>query len=51
MLKQAQELKVFTLNLWWLFTPGAAIFITVITFNVLGDVLRDVVDPRQQMGR
>ncbi|MFW6143249.1 MAG: ABC transporter permease [Desulfovermiculus sp.] len=51
MLKQAQELKVFTLNLWWLLTPGAAIFITVITFNVLGDVLRDVVDPRQQMGR
>ncbi len=49
MLQQAQELKVFTLNLWWLLTPGAAIFITVITFNVLGDVLRDIVDPRQQM--
>ncbi len=51
MLQQAQELKVFTLNLWWLFTPGAAIFITVITFNMLGDVLRDVVDPRQQVVR
>ncbi len=49
MLQQAQELKVFTLNLWWLLLPGAAIFITVITFNVLGDVLRDIVDPRQQM--
>ena len=49
MLQQAQELKVFTLNLWWLLTPGAAIFITVITFNMLGDVLRDIVDPRQQM--
>ncbi|WP_291322907.1 ABC transporter permease [Desulfonatronospira sp.] len=49
MLQQAQELKVFTLNLWWLLTPGAAVFITVITFNMLGDVLRDIVDPRQQM--
>lgn len=51
MLQQAQELKVFTLNLWWLLTPGAAIFITVITFNMLGDVLRDVVDPRQHTPR
>lgn len=49
MLKQAQELKVFTLGLWWLLTPGAAIFVTVITFNMLGDVLRDIVDPRHQM--
>lgn len=48
MLGQAQDLKVFTLNLWWLLTPGIAIFITVIAFNMLGDVLRDIVDPRAQ---
>jgi peptide/nickel transport system permease protein len=37
--------KVFYLNFWWLLTPGAAIFLTVIAYNVLGDVLRDIVDP------
>jgi peptide/nickel transport system permease protein len=29
------------------FFPGAAIVITVLAFNVLGDALRDVLDPRQ----
>lgn len=46
MLSQAQDVKVFYLNFWWLLTPGAAIFVTVIAYNVLGDVLRDVVDPK-----
>jgi peptide/nickel transport system permease protein len=41
-------MKVFMLSFWWLLTPGAAIFITVIAFNVLGDVLRDIVDPRMK---
>ena len=30
--------------------PGAAIVITVLAFNVLGDALRDVLDPRQLHG-
>ncbi|PAW79877.1 MAG: ABC transporter permease [Verrucomicrobia bacterium Tous-C9LFEB] len=46
MLSQVQDLKVFMLNFWWLLTPGLAIFITVILFNVLGDVVRDIVDPK-----
>ena len=50
MLSQAQnDMKVFMLNLWWLLTPGVAIFVTVIAFNVLGDVLRDIVDPRMKV--
>jgi peptide/nickel transport system permease protein len=50
MLSQAQnDMKVFMLNFWWLLTPGAAIFVTVIAFNVLGDVLRDIVDPRMKV--
>jgi len=50
MLSQAQnDMKVFMLNFWWLLTPGVAIFITVIAFNVLGDVLRDIVDPRMKV--
>ncbi|WP_309380525.1 ABC transporter permease [Cerasicoccus frondis] len=48
MLSQAQEVKVFFLNFWWLLTPGFMIFITVISYNVLGDVLRDIVDPKMK---
>lgn len=33
---------------WWISTfPGLAIMVTVIGFNVLGDGLRDALDPRQ----
>lgn len=36
------------LKQWWLSAfPGMAIFILVLAFNLLGDVLRDVFDPRQ----
>jgi peptide/nickel transport system permease protein len=36
------------LNHWWLSTfPGIAISIVVLAFNLLGDTLRDVFDPRQ----
>lgn len=32
---------------WWLSVfPGAVIFVTVLALNVLGDALRDVLDPR-----
>jgi len=49
MLKQSQgNMIVFFMNFWWMLTPGFAIFITVIAFNVLGDVLRDIVDPKMQ---
>lgn len=34
---------------WWIaFFPGIAIFLTVLCFNLLGDGLRDVLDPRQR---
>ena len=50
MLSHAQnDMKVFMLNFWWLLTPGVAIFVTVIAFNVLGDALRDIVDPRMKV--
>lgn len=48
MLSQAQDVKVFRLNFWWLLMPGGAIFVTVIAYNVLGDVLRDIVDPQMK---
>lgn len=31
---------------WYSFFPGAAIFLTVLGFNLLGDGLRDILDPR-----
>ena len=32
---------------WWISTfPGLAIFAAVLAFNLLGDALRDVLDPR-----
>jgi peptide/nickel transport system permease protein len=37
---------------WWYATaPGLAIFLTVMGFNLLGDGLRDVLDPRLRRGR
>lgn len=46
MLSQAQDIKVFYLNFWWLLTPGAAILITVMAFNILGDNLREIVSAK-----
>ncbi|HUT86670.1 MAG TPA: nickel transporter permease [Candidatus Heimdallarchaeota archaeon] len=37
----------FFLNSWWLVTfPGLAIFITVLSFNLVGDGAREILDPR-----
>lgn len=49
MLSQAQDMKVFMLNLWWMLIPGVAIFLTVVSFNLLGDALRDIVDPKMKV--
>jgi len=43
-LKQSQRYVDFA---WWLVVfPGAAIFITVTAFNLVGEGLRDAMDPR-----
>ncbi|MGE2722700.1 ABC transporter permease [Mycolicibacterium celeriflavum] len=39
----------FVTMAWWMAVfPGAAIFVVVLAFNLLGDGLRDVLDPRQR---
>jgi dipeptide transport system permease protein len=44
MLADARE---FVLRAWWVVTlPGLAILITVLAFNLLGDGLRDALDPK-----
>jgi len=45
MLNAAQNTEYLT-NYPWLLAPGAAIFITVLAFNFLGDGLRDAVDTK-----
>ena len=40
--------RSYILNQWWISTfPGLAIFIVVLAFNLVGDTLRDIFDPRQ----
>lgn len=47
MLKEAQE---FTNILYrpWLLTPGFLIFVSVLAFNLIGDTIRDVLDPQSK---
>ena len=41
----------FILEQWWVPTiPGLAIFLASLAFNLLGDGLRDVLDPKQRQG-
>ncbi len=48
MLKEAQE---FTNIIYrpWLLTPGFLIFVSVLAFNVIGDTIRDILDPQSKV--
>ncbi len=50
MLNQARSLGALRSCPWLLFVPGTAIFLTVMAFNLLGDGLRDALDPRSAQG-
>jgi peptide/nickel transport system permease protein len=46
----ADSVKYLTSGAWWvLLFPGAAIMLTVLGFNLLGDGLRDALDPRMRV--
>jgi peptide/nickel transport system permease protein len=46
------EARQYLPKSWWFATfPGLAILITVLGFNLLGDGLRDIVDPRLRRSR
>jgi peptide/nickel transport system permease protein len=48
MLNEAQN---FIPGAWWMAVfPGLAIMVTVLAFNLLGDALRDALDPRRRLG-
>ena len=41
--------RSFVTDAWWLsFFPGLAILLTVLSMNLLGDWLRDKLDPKQR---
>ena len=42
----AEARQTFPFHFWQAFFPGAAITVTVLGFNLLGDSLRDIFDPR-----
>ena len=44
----AQAVYLYTTDPMFMIVPGMAIFITVLAFNLLGDGLRDALDPRSQ---
>ena len=47
--RMLSEGRGFLEQAWWMaLFPGLAIFVTVLAFNLLGDALRDVLDPRQR---
>ena len=48
MLKEAQE---FTNIIYrpWLLTPGLLIFVSVLAFNLIGDTIRDILDPQSKV--
>lgn len=48
MLKEAQE-YINILYRPWLLTPGFLIFIAVLSFNLAGDAVRDILDPKSRM--
>ena len=36
---------------WLVLSPGFAIFLTVVIFNLLGDTVRDYMDPKNSLAR
>jgi len=43
------EGRTYILDQWWISTfPGLAIFVSVLAVNILGDLLRDMLDPRRR---
>lgn len=49
MLNQAVQSSSFY---WWMaFFPGGAIFFTVFAYNLMGEALRDAIDPHMQKGK
>jgi len=45
MLSRAMDMSILS-SCWWVITPGFLIFLSVLSFNLIADGLRDIFDPR-----
>jgi peptide/nickel transport system permease protein len=45
----ADAMAYYKVAWWFVFFPGAALLITTIAFNILGDSVRDALDPHRQI--
>jgi peptide/nickel transport system permease protein len=50
MLNASQSGGWFQIDPWFMLVPGVALLITVLSFNLLGDSVRDALDPRASRG-
>ena len=48
MLKEAQEFSNIIYRPW-LLTPGFLIFVAVLSYNLIGDTIRDILDPKSKV--
>jgi peptide/nickel transport system permease protein len=49
MISEASGGQLYTVAWWMLFFPGIALVLTTLAFNLVGDGLRDALDPRTQV--
>jgi ABC-type dipeptide/oligopeptide/nickel transport system permease subunit len=50
MLNQSQSNNWYQLDPWFMIVPGVMLLLTVMAFNLLGDAVRDALDPRASRG-
>jgi ABC-type dipeptide/oligopeptide/nickel transport system permease subunit len=48
MISEASRGQLYTVAWWMLLAPGIALVLTTLAFNLVGDGLRDALDPRTQ---
>lgn len=51
MLADAAANSIYLVAWWLVIIPGAALLVTTLSFNVLGDALRDALDPKARIAR
>jgi peptide/nickel transport system permease protein len=49
MLADAANNSLYLVSWWLVFIPGSALLLTTLAFNILGDGLRDALDPRRRV--
>ncbi len=48
MIQEARNMLIIQYKWWYWIPPGIAIFISVMCFNILGDGMRDAIDPKMK---